>query len=193
MVQPEVPAYCPHLECKNKARMLKDCTCGCNGGWSGAACDQCELSCQNGGVIADDCSKCLCPPGYSGLDCSGGFTTSVLAGCAGESKQIQIKWSFGGDSVAPTKNSFLGLYKSSDTNPFAMSHATYLCGGYDKDAQGARCPLKGQAPFKNKLPAEAGHYKIALVEYQPPNEFGQDGYATQLGYAMISRPLLPLE
>jgi hypothetical protein len=31
----------------------------------------------------------------------------------------------------------------------------------------------------------AGEYKIALVEYQPPNEFGQDGYATTLTYADV--------
>jgi len=182
VVQPEVPTYCPHLECKNKARMFKDCTCGCEGGWSGAACDQCELTCQNGGVIADDCSKCLCPPGYSGLDCGGGFTTTGLAGCAGESTNIAISWKFGGDAPVPTKNSLLALYKIADTNPFAPAEnaIVYMCGN-DKDAKGAKCPATGSAaPFKNKMPTAAGEYKIAMVEYQPPNEFGQDGYTTQL-------------
>ena len=46
VVVPEVPAYCPNLACKNSALTLKDCTCKCSGGWSGASCDSCALSCK---------------------------------------------------------------------------------------------------------------------------------------------------
>lgn len=61
----------------------------------------------------------------------------------------------------------------------APAHVVYVC-GQDKDAKGAKCPDTGSAaPFKNSMPKEAGEYKIALVKYLPPNEFGQDGYATQ--------------
>jgi hypothetical protein len=41
----------------------------------------------------------------------------------------------------------------------------------------------------------AGEYKIALVEYQPPNEFGQDGYApalTNFSQRRISTPSLSM-
>ena len=48
VVVPEVPAYCPNLACKNSAITLKDCTCKCSGGWSGASCDSCALSCKVG-------------------------------------------------------------------------------------------------------------------------------------------------
>jgi hypothetical protein len=46
VVVPEVPAYCPNLACKNSALTLKDCTCKCSGGWSGASCESCALSCK---------------------------------------------------------------------------------------------------------------------------------------------------
>jgi hypothetical protein len=50
---------------------------------------------QNGGVIADDCSKCMCPPGYSGLDCGSGVSVAPLAGCAGAAAEIKATWVFG--------------------------------------------------------------------------------------------------
>jgi len=135
---------------------------------------------MNGGVVASDCSKCICPAGYSGLDCHGGFTVTPLAGCAEESKQITISWKFGGDAKAPTQNSFMALYPATETNTFNMAHAVYMCGNsYKADSNGGLCPNTGSVTFKNKFP-KAGHYKVALVEYQPPNEFGQDGYATML-------------
>ena len=181
VVQPEVPSFCPNLECKNKARMLKDCSCSCNGGWSGESCDTCELNCQNGGVVADDCSKCVCPDGYSGIDCHGGFTLSSLAGCGGESKAITIDWKFGGAAKAPTQKSFVGLYaKTDETNSFNMVHGVYLCGdSYDKTSNDGLCPNTGSIIFKNSMPA-AGKYKVAIVRFQPPNEFGQEGYSTTL-------------
>jgi len=182
VVQPEVPSYCPNLECKNKGKMLKDCSCGCNGGWSGVACEKCELTCQNGGVVADDCSKCICPAGFSGLDCHGGFGVTPLAACAGGHDEIKIEWKFGGDSPAPTQQSFIALYtKVAETNSFSMAHAVYMCGSkYDKNSNRGRCPNTGSLTFKNTFPANVGTYKIAIVQYQPPNEFGQDGYATVL-------------
>lgn len=33
--------------------------------------DRAWLSCKNGGVLSGDCNTCECPPGFSGLDCSG--------------------------------------------------------------------------------------------------------------------------
>jgi hypothetical protein len=126
------------------------------------------------------CSTCTRALTFETSRQGGGFTTTGLAGCAGESKNIAISWKFGGDAPAPTKNSFIALYKIADTNPFAPTDIVYMCGN-DKDAKGAKCPNTGSAaPFKNKMPTEAGEYKIALVEYQPPNEFGQDGYPTKL-------------
>ncbi len=50
---------------------------------------------QNGGVIADDCSKCMCPQGYSGLDCGSGVSVTPLAGCAGAAAEVKATWAFG--------------------------------------------------------------------------------------------------
>jgi len=182
VVQPEVPSSCPNLECKNKGSMLKDCSCACNGGWAGKACDKCELACQNGGVVADDCSKCICPAGFSGLDCHGRLSVSPLADCAGSHNEITVEWKFGGDAPAPTQQSFIALYANeAEENAFSMAHAVYMCGSkYDKTNNAGLCPNTGKLTFKNTMPGNAGTYKIAVVQYQPPNEFGQDGYATVL-------------
>jgi len=75
----------------------------------------------------------------------------------------------------------VGLYADVDeTNAFQMAHGIYLCGdSYDKTTNDGRCPNAGSVVFKNSMPA-AGTYKIAVVRYIPPNEFGQSGYATTL-------------
>ncbi|KAJ8041794.1 Cysteine-rich secretory protein 3 [Holothuria leucospilota] len=79
------PVYCPHcddcvsLECDNGGypekvsgfETVRDmCRCYCPLPWSGLACDECNLTCQNGGSVnSTDCS-CTCLPGFRGIDCA---------------------------------------------------------------------------------------------------------------------------
>ena len=63
-----------------------------------------------------------------------------------------------------------------------MVEANYVCGStYNAKTNGGLCANTGSLTFKNKFPA-SGQYKVAIVYYQPPNEFGQDGYGTTLRY-----------
>jgi hypothetical protein len=41
----------------------------CQGKWTGDNCDQCSLTCLNGGTPSDDCTTCKCPIGWSGPLC----------------------------------------------------------------------------------------------------------------------------
>jgi hypothetical protein len=68
---------------------------------------------QNGGVIADDCSKCMCPQGYSGLDCGSGVSVTPLAGCAGAAAEVKATWAFGAGTLLAllVQKSLLYQYK----------------------------------------------------------------------------------
>lgn len=96
VVQPVPPTACANSVCSNGATTLKNCSCRCNGGWSGPACDKCTLVCQNGGVVSDGCNLCACPLGYFGKFCEGGFSATPLATCAGGQTRMTISYSFAG-------------------------------------------------------------------------------------------------
>lgn len=39
---------------------MRDCSCRCNGGWTGAACESCDLQCYNGGVRVRASARTVC-------------------------------------------------------------------------------------------------------------------------------------
>ena len=96
VVQPVLPVACPNSVCSNGATVLKDCSCRCNGGWSGPVCDKCLLVCQNGGAVAEGCGGCTCPLGFFGTFCEGGFSVSPLAVCSGFQSVVTVTYSFSG-------------------------------------------------------------------------------------------------
>ena len=98
VVQPVIPVVCPNSVCINGATTLKDCSCKCNGGWSGPSCGKCTLTCQNGGVVSDNCGGCLCPLGFFGTYCEGGFTATPLAACTGSQVTMSISYTFKGST-----------------------------------------------------------------------------------------------
>ena len=102
VVQPVSPTTCPNSVCKNGATTLKDCSCKCNGGWTGPRCDLCSLACQNGGTVSEGCVSCVCPLGFSGTNCEGGFSVTPLASCVGSSATITISYNFVGTAVGNT-------------------------------------------------------------------------------------------
>uniref|UniRef100_A0A7S4L7T5 Uncharacterized protein n=2 Tax=Guillardia theta TaxID=55529 RepID=A0A7S4L7T5_GUITH len=178
VMKPETPSKCSSVTCANAGRYLKDCTCMCRGGWTGPSCETCSLSCKNGGVAAADCSKCICPSGFSGLECDGGIKASPLASCQGETT-LSFSYSYTGGAQPPTQKSFVGLYSISETKSMSFVAAQYLCSSqYNSNSNGGLCPASGQISFKTQLPA--GEYKVALMSYKPPNEFGQDGYPVEV-------------
>uniref|UniRef100_A0A7S0HL70 Uncharacterized protein n=1 Tax=Hanusia phi TaxID=3032 RepID=A0A7S0HL70_9CRYP len=178
VVKPEVPSKCSSVSCGNGGRYLKDCTCMCRGGWTGSSCETCSLSCKNGGQAAADCSRCICPSGFSGIDCDGGIKASPLAACEGETT-LSFSYSYAGDAKPPTQKSFVGLYQLSETKSMSFVAAQYLCSTqYNANSNQGLCPSSGQISFKSQLPS--GEYKVALMRYKPPNEFGQDGYSVEV-------------
>ncbi|XP_022108807.1 multiple epidermal growth factor-like domains protein 6 [Acanthaster planci] len=46
------------------------CRCYCPFPWSGLACEECNLSCYNGGTLDPAICSCTCPVGYRPPDCS---------------------------------------------------------------------------------------------------------------------------
>ena len=54
-----------------------------------------------------------------------------------------------------------------------MSSALVCGETYSKDVSGGLCPAVGTVTVA--APRAAGQYRVALVRYRPPNEFGQDG------------------
>lgn len=46
------------------------CRCDCDGGWAGEACNECNLECQNNGVLDSENCECECQDFWGGLDCS---------------------------------------------------------------------------------------------------------------------------
>ena len=79
VVKPEVPSRCTDQKCANAGELLKDCTCKCAGGYTGAKCETCGLKCTNGGALEGGCMSCKCPIGRFGDRCEGGYTASTFA------------------------------------------------------------------------------------------------------------------
>src|SRR6056300_1953084 len=79
VVKPEVPSRCTDQKCANAGELLKDCTCKCAGGYTGAKCETCGLKCTNGGALEGGCMYCKCPIGRFGDRCEGGYTASTFA------------------------------------------------------------------------------------------------------------------
>ncbi len=60
------------------------------------------------------------------------------------------------------------------TDALSSKYAAMVCGQtYNTALNNGLCPATGSVRIS--APADAGVYKIALVSYVPPNEFGQDG------------------
>ena len=176
VAKPLAPAVCASAACQNGATTLKDCSCRCAGGWTGPQCGTCALACQNGGVLDGGCTKCTCPPGYSGARCEGSLTASPAAVCVADKRVVTVSFSFGGTAAPPTQNSFVGVYAQAETGTLKQLSTAYLCGtSYSKANNGGLCPATGSVSIVP--PAVAGTYKVALAPYLPTNEFGQSGCA----------------
>jgi cathepsin B len=179
VVKPIAPAVCAAATCRNGATTLKDCSCRCAGGWSGPECGVCSLTCQNGGVLDGACTKCACPPGFSGAQCEGGISVSPVATCLQDKKVLTVSFSFGGTALAPTQKSYIGIYKAGETKTVKQVVAGYLCGTtYNKALNGGLCPAAGSITMNP--PTAAGTYQIVLAPFLPTNEFGQSGFSTLL-------------
>jgi len=184
VVKPLAPAVCAASNCQNGASTLRDCSCRCSGGWTGPQCSTCALSCENGGTLDSACSQCACPPGYFGTRCEGFITVSPVATLINDKKVLTITFSFGGTAVAPTQQSFVGIYKLTETNTVNTVTSVYLCGTkYNSALNGGLCPSSGTVTLSP--PTVAGTYKIALAPYLPTNEFGQSGYSTLLSASSV--------
>jgi len=58
--------------CLNQGEPKRDCSCRCQGAWSGARCATCSLACNQGKLNSTTCA-CKCPAGFSGLSCENGY------------------------------------------------------------------------------------------------------------------------
>jgi len=59
--------------CANGAENNMDCTCHCNGAWTGSDCSGCSLTCNGKGTLDSDACTCACTAGISGVNCDEGF------------------------------------------------------------------------------------------------------------------------
>jgi hypothetical protein len=174
VVRPVAPAACAASDCRNGATTLKDCSCRCAGGWSGASCETCSMRCQNGGSLDAGCTKCSCPSGYSGPQCEGGLSASPLATCLADKQVVTVTYSFGGATKPPAQSSYLGIYKVGEAETSKQVSTGYIYGNrYNIADEGGLCPLSGKVTIAP--PTTTGSYKIVLAPYLPPNEFGQSG------------------
>ena len=61
-----------------------------------------------------------------------------------------------------------------DTDALNTKYAAMVCGEiYNSALNGGLCGSSGSVQLSS--PGTAGQYKVVLVLYVPPNEFGQDG------------------
>jgi len=168
VVEPELPLVCAEVDCLNKGTVLADCSCRCQGGWTGALCGTCELTCQNGGVPAEDCSKCHCPDGFTGEDCADGAQLEPNTVCEGDAEPAVLTYSFPEAANAPTQKSFAGIYALGESRTFEFVKMAYVCGdAYDASVNGGRCPESGRIELGD-IPA-AGEYKVVINQFLPPN------------------------
>eukprot|EP00287_Rhodomonas_sp_CCMP768_P002163 CAMPEP_0196737478 /NCGR_PEP_ID=MMETSP1091-20130531/15198_1 /TAXON_ID=302021 /ORGANISM="Rhodomonas sp., Strain CCMP768" /LENGTH=1109 /DNA_ID=CAMNT_0042081333 /DNA_START=9 /DNA_END=3338 /DNA_ORIENTATION=+ len=190
VVTPELPSECAQTTCSNGGTPLKDCSCRCKGGWTGPTCDTCSMTCKFGGVLADNCYSCYCPPGTWGTDCGGKAEMSTTGICQGAHAPLDVTFSYE-TTEPPTQMSFLGIYATDVDVPFAYDSAgnfvgythlsmAYVCGtSYDPTVNDGRCTnsFSVSVPVWSLAP---GDYKVALLQYLPPNEFGESGFETKI-------------
>eukprot|EP00286_Rhodomonas_abbreviata_P004788 CAMPEP_0181316836 /NCGR_PEP_ID=MMETSP1101-20121128/16107_1 /TAXON_ID=46948 /ORGANISM="Rhodomonas abbreviata, Strain Caron Lab Isolate" /LENGTH=889 /DNA_ID=CAMNT_0023424109 /DNA_START=5 /DNA_END=2670 /DNA_ORIENTATION=- len=181
VVKPMVPTVCAATTCVHGAP-LADCSCKCHQGWTGRECATNALTCLNGGVLSDDESECWCPIGTRGVECEATATFSSRAQLSSNPSPLTIDFFFQGSAPPPTQRSFVAVYTAGATNSMdyvGTRQMRYVCGnGYDYWTDGGLCP--SSLSVEVDLPARVGDFKVYLVEYQPPNEFGMDGYPRRL-------------
>lgn len=122
VVKPEVPTLCPSAKCGQGGELQKDCTCRCPGSFTGSSCEECSLTCTNGGVLYGGCMGCKCPMGRVGDRCEGGYTLSAYAVKKG-TKTVTVTYGFPGTATPPVAKSIIGFYKEGgkDSMTFAES------------------------------------------------------------------------
>jgi len=59
--------------CANGGENMADCSCQCNGGWTGSSCTTCPLTCNGQGTLDSAACSCACTAGFSGLNCDDGY------------------------------------------------------------------------------------------------------------------------
>lgn len=174
------PSVCPNANCQNGASTLKSCSCQCSGGWTGPQCTQCALTCQNGGLSDPNCVACTCPLGYFGAACEGVYTVKPLAACSGDGSVITVEASFGGTAPPPTQKTIIAVYPAAETRTTQAVSMSMLCGTtFNQAVNAGLCPFTGNS-ISLVAPTTPGSYKVVVVPFLPPNEFGQSGYATLL-------------
>ncbi len=181
VVKPVTPKSCPMSTCANGAVTLKDCTCRCDNGLTGKTCSLCSLSCLNGGARDASCTKCTCPLGFFGTRCEGGFKASPLASCVGDTTSMSISYTFSGTAPPPTQTSLIGFYLLNESAPLNSVASASVCSKYTQynaRVNGGLCPRSGT--LKLSPPATPGQYKIVLAPWSPVNEFGMQGYVSNL-------------
>jgi len=192
VVKPEILLDCSDTGCKNGGSPDKECKCQCPAPWSGDKCETCNLKCQNGGRAVTSalgiaalnsmvCQQCYCPDGTTGDDC--GTKITISPGVGDEKTTFELEGTFAG--TPPTRGSFVALYAEEATGSMKYMEGTnvYLCGDtYDASINGGLCPDNFKVTLVN--PGRDGKmtktYKVMLVHYNPPNEFGVEGYPTQV-------------
>jgi hypothetical protein len=162
--------------CANQGELKGDCTCKCNGDWTGDDCSTCSLTCLYGVSDTTACT-CTCPAGFEGSDCESGYqitgwvytdgkrgTMSITAYGTIFNKGDQFYIAAAGD--AGFKEGRLQIEKKGN-----------ICGEKDPSERDlVPCPADTVVEISVKL--EPGDYVVYWNKNRGTNELGQDkGYS----------------
>ena len=118
---------CPNSPCANGSITLADCSCKCtNPLMGGPLCDTLLAQCQNGGLLDQWGTSCVCPSGTFGPQCEYGFVIrdNETAHCYGNGAPIMISYSLPRD---PDYRETVVVYSLTNDSPSSSSLLVHLC------------------------------------------------------------------
>jgi len=177
-ITPSTTGSCK-TSCKNKGEPKSDCSCQCNGLWTGPDCSTCSVSCGNGGSLDSSTCTCTCLGGFTGALCEDGYQIVAAKINADSSVSLTID-TFGvfhkGDQF------FLSFAGSEGFNAqgtlLLVAYPIDICGTKDlTQMQFSDCPER-TVVNANVGKLKPGSYVVYLNKNLGFNELGQDkGYA----------------
>jgi hypothetical protein len=180
IVYPEVktPTSCSSARaCKNGGEFTSDCNCHCDGLWSGASCEVCARTCDNGGMMRKDTCTCSCVPGYFGETCSE-YWLAQWESTNGFQATIRFSWNV--KTIEP------GSKFVRYANAFGAANNPTV-DNYDVDIQGTSGETTKTIDLNARLPAP---YPRDQWVYAVHVSLGRNEFGRSRGYKVVDLPPL---
>jgi cathepsin B len=163
---PVVPDTCKDVApCKNGGEFDGSCRCKCDSAtqWSGADCNTCSASCENGGTVNAQSCSCNCADGYFGPTCSS-YALLQWKSLSGSTGVLKASWSL--------DHSYTGSYYSRMAGPEGENGENTRISGTNQVASGRTGSVDITVNVLSYIPGYPTGMHYVFMESMGTNEFG---------------------